>query len=298
MRVWLIGRVIIISLLILVCCLTPSAAGRSLFQKIVDTASDVIIGGVKFGLDEAGSRLLGPTAWNGFKRVISPVIRRLQKRFPGLSFDSPGDKVAVDAANEAVQYLKQDKELQKILVDNFTKLAEGQQDILAGINRLERVTEKTLKDVGDIKKTVEEIREELKEAKPQMEASELPTWVDVSDLIEHYYLYFETRARRRGEVFNKGIVTTIVIAIGIVTFDQIVCEKGRSYKLYKSEIGGGVVTAIAYPKYGDKLGRQCRRITIDSFQFGKTQRRVVTHWIMCREEGRWKNIKMLGRSEY
>ena len=78
---------------------------HSISQQLVDTAGEVLIEAVKFGLDEAGARLLGSTAWNVFKRVVAPVVKRLQRRFPALSFGKPGDEAAEAVAQDAVQYL-------------------------------------------------------------------------------------------------------------------------------------------------------------------------------------------------
>lgn len=96
-----------------------------LFQKFIDTASDVILQGVKWGLDEAGSMLLGPTAWKGFRQIVSPIIKRLQERYLNLSFDNPEDENAVMAANEAVNFFKNNDDLQDMLFENFSDLSQG-----------------------------------------------------------------------------------------------------------------------------------------------------------------------------
>lgn len=271
---------------------------RSISQQLVDTAGEVIIEAVKFGLDEAGARLLGPTAWNVFKRVVAPVVKRLQRRFPVLSFGKPGDKTAEAVAQDAVQYLHINTGLQNLLLENFNHLSEGQEEILAGIWRLEGIVQKTAKDVEDIQKISNEILVEIKRERGETAAQELPTWVDVSDIIDETYLFMRTRARRQGEQLNIPFVTTVLIGLGIGTFMERVLEEGRSLKLYKSKIGGEIVTIRASGKYRDEKQRICRKFTIDVPVLGEPQRHFVTHEIACRIEGSWKTTEVLERSEY
>ena len=53
---------------------------------LVSTAKEIILEGAKIGLDIAGENLLGPAGWKAFKKVLSPVVKRLKKRFPALTF--------------------------------------------------------------------------------------------------------------------------------------------------------------------------------------------------------------------
>lgn len=145
---------------------------------------------------------------------------------------------------------------------------------------------------------VEEIKAEQGRAIYKSGESKLPAIIDVSDIIEHYYFFYETIAKRNNKEFNIGVTTVIVISIGIGVLSQMVCEDGRPFKIYKSEMGGKTVTAMATQKYTDKQGRTCRKITIDQPQFGDTDARISTHSLMCKEEGTWKLIETIERNEY
>jgi len=126
-------------------------------EWLVDTARAVLIAGVNLGLDEAGTRLLGPTAWRGFRQVLSPVVERLRQRFPALSFGKPNDKGAADAGFDAAAYLGQNAELQKLLVANYESLAGGQREILVAVHRLESLQKNNSEDIHKILQIVTKI---------------------------------------------------------------------------------------------------------------------------------------------
>lgn len=102
----------------------------SLCQKIVRAA-------VGIGLEEAGNRLCGPTAWRFIKTALSPVVEELEKRYPKIfNIASDADKAAKD--------LSKDKMLQQLLKTGFENLKEGQEEILAVLARQNR----TLINIG------------------------------------------------------------------------------------------------------------------------------------------------------
>ena len=266
---------------------------RSLSQQLAHTAGEVIIEAVRFGLDEAGARLLGPTAWNGFKRVTAPIVKRLQRRFPALSFGKPGDEAAEAAAQEAVRYLHRDSGLQKLLLDNFNQLSEGQEEILGSVRRLESIVQETAKGVGDLQKKSQEILDEIRKQSGETPAQELPTWVDVSDIMEQTFLFMRVRARELQEELNMDVVRLILRGIGTAVFMLRVLEEGRSLKVYKSKIGGGIFTIHPSGKYLDESQRLCRKFTMRVPVINEPQRHVVTHQIFCRIEGGWKRREIL-----
>jgi len=139
---------------------TGQASSRANTQWLVDTARAVLVAGVNLGLDEAGTRLLGPTAWKGFKQVLSPVVERLKQRFPALSFGRPNDKGAADAGFDAAAYLAQDAELQKLLVASYQSLAEGQSEILVAVHRLESLQKSNSEDIHKILQIVTKMGKE------------------------------------------------------------------------------------------------------------------------------------------
>lgn len=271
---------------------------RTIKQQLVDTAGDVVIEAVNFGLEEAGARILGPTAWNGFKRIMSPIVKKLQQRFPALSFSKPDDKDSAEAAQEAVKYLQSSAKLQNLLHQNFVRLEEGQEEILSGIKRLERVVQKTSQNVNDLLQISQEMRDEIKKKGSEVQTCELPTWVDVSDIVEQQLIIARVQARRHGEELDMSVVSVVFWVLGVEMFVQRVLEEGRPHKLYKSKIMGAVVTTRVTGKYTDDQGRLCRKVTSHGPLLGQPERHRAGSSIYCRQEGTWKLVKNLESRDY
>jgi hypothetical protein len=229
---------------------------------------------------------------------MPPIVKKLQQRFPALSFSKPDDKDSVEAAQEAVKYLQSSAELQNLLLSNFVRLEEGQEEILSSIKRLERVAQKTSQDVGDILQISQEILGEIKKEGSEVQTYELPTWVDVSDIVEQQLIIARMQARRRGEKLNMPVVCIVFYAIGIEMFTRRVLEEGIANKLYKSKIMGAVITSRASGTYTDDQGRLHRKITTDVPQWGLPEKHTVTYSIYCRKEGTWEPVKILEQNEY
>ncbi len=239
-----------------------AAQKRPLSQRLADTAGDVIVEAVKFGLDEAGTRLLGPFAWNGFKRMMAPVVKKLQKEFPALAFGDPENEAAQAAALEAALHLRSDPELRMLLLENFDKLATGQEEILRGINRLERVVERTSQDVTKISETASEILSEIQKLESDAAPPALPTNVDISDYIEEVDLFSRAQARREGREIHMGVHTTILLIVAIEHFKQRVLEDGVASKTYKTVFGPYTMSMTPRGKYESTDGKTCRGYAI------------------------------------
>jgi tetratricopeptide (TPR) repeat protein len=88
----------------------------------------IVRGAAEFGLDDAGSRVCG-ASWPLVKKLLSPVVAELDRRFPALMLaDTDAAKAAADKAADA---LDADPALQAMLADGFAKLEQGQAEILA-----------------------------------------------------------------------------------------------------------------------------------------------------------------------
>jgi len=66
---------------------------------LVAIAQDVVRAAGKVAVNEAGSRVLGPTAWRYFKEIFAPVWTELEKRYPALK--SGDSRQAATAAEQA-----------------------------------------------------------------------------------------------------------------------------------------------------------------------------------------------------
>jgi tetratricopeptide (TPR) repeat protein len=93
-------------------------------SAILLLAKKVVRGAVGVGLEEAGTRICGPTAWNYAKTILSPVVDELKRRFPKLL-------LVPEEAEKAAEALSSDKVLQDMLNDGFACLESGQGEMLA-----------------------------------------------------------------------------------------------------------------------------------------------------------------------
>jgi hypothetical protein len=271
---------------------------KTLKEQLAETAVDVVIEAAKFGLEEAGARILGPTAWKGFKKIITPVISRLQKIFPTLRLEKP-DAGADPAINEeAAEYLKNDPSLVNLLFENFGQLKEGQDEILSGISRLTRVAEKTAQDVSSVLQLSQEILGEIKHTSTAAHAYELPEWVDVSDTLEQQLTIARLKARRRNEELNLPVVGVIFYSMGVGLFAQQVLQEGRPNKLYKTKIMGAVVTMRVGAEYRNQDNLICRKGTIDQPRWGEPKKHLVSQSVFYQSEGYWKTLELKEQREY
>ncbi len=92
--------------------------------ETISLAKKVVREAVGIGLEEAGTRICGPTAWKYVQKLLSPVIDELQHRFPKLF-------LVTEEAEKAAASLSSDKALQAMLNQGFTRLESGQSVILA-----------------------------------------------------------------------------------------------------------------------------------------------------------------------
>ena len=93
-------------------------------SEIVSLVESVVRAGVGIGLEEAGTRICGPTAWKFVKAMATPVFDELQHRYPKLF-------LVPKQAEKAAKALSTDKALVKMLNKGFANLESGQDEILA-----------------------------------------------------------------------------------------------------------------------------------------------------------------------
>ncbi len=99
-------------------------------KDIILLAQKVIRSSVGVGLEEAGTRICGPTAWNYVKAVLSPVVDKLQSSYPKLF-------LVPEEAEKAATALSADKVLCGMLSDGFARLENGQGEILTILAKID-----------------------------------------------------------------------------------------------------------------------------------------------------------------
>jgi hypothetical protein len=249
------------------------------FDRLLSTVKKIIFVGVEIGLDEAGSRLLGPTAWKYCKKIVSPVIDVLKEEYPSLAFDKPGDTTAQQAAQDAVNFLSSNKNLQDMLWKNFTELKEGQKEILEGVNQMNVKLDLVSKDINEIKQLLNE--------QTLSAPGALPEYVNVDDIVEETYAFMLAKHAPK----PCGVCWLPAQSVGVGIFIQKVLEEGQSYKMYHTKIIGSQYFARPYNKYTNSSGVTCRKYSFIS-RFRDVDGTVYPEKnfsnALCRVEGFWK----------
>ena len=99
---------------------------------------NIVRNSLEIGIDAAGEKLCGQSAWKKIKKVLSPVAKELERRFPNW-IKLP------EEAEKAADALAKDNVLQEMLTNGLATLEEGQEEILAAIARQSR----TLAQISD-----------------------------------------------------------------------------------------------------------------------------------------------------
>lgn len=261
----------------------------TLSKNLVETAGEVLLEAAEFGLDLAGEKLLGSKGWEGFKRILNPIVIRLQEKFPGLKFGKANDAQSIEAAREAVNYLHQDPELHNLLLQGFINLEEGQQEILSSVNRLEKLVEARHDEEMRLLKQMDE---------KLSNTGELPVKIYVSDIVDRIYLLSKIRARREGREFNKNVSGFVAASAGMGVFYLRVLEEGKAFIRYETDIGNAKWYATPSSQYHDNKGRLCRKLSTDTPVWGVPGKRNTKYSKHCQIEGGWKEIELLEKKEY
>ena len=264
--------------------------GQSTLSKsLAETAGEVLLEAAEFGLDLAGEKILGSSGWKGFKRILAPVVKRLQKRFPALTFGKGDDATAKQAAKEAANYLQQDAGLSNLLVQGFNNLEQGQLEILTSIKSLNKLLEASH---DEQMKLLRQMDEKLNNV------SGLPVKIDVSDIVDRVYLLSKVRARREGREFDQNVSGFVAVMAGFGVFTMRVLEDGKAFVRYETEMGQAKWYATPSSQFTDSVGRLCRKLSTDIPVWGEPGKRRSSHSKNCRMEGSWEQVELLEQSEY
>jgi hypothetical protein len=269
--------------LILLLGWAPLPASASESAPLVTLAKTVIRTAAKIGLNEAGTRILGPTVWGYFKEFFAPVWMELENRYPDLTLKDT--KRADAAAEQAVARLDSDRQLQQRLSNGFLKLETGQQLILAELNRINEILEANRRDLNEAKALTASVLDELQQLRKQRPASEL---VPADP--------FENVKGMTAAVLRQGWLSHL--------FTLDVLERGEPFRVYKkilpygprqwSPDGNPIVAidptayaAIARAAFKDSRSRDCRAISMTAYRDNAWQQ-VVSETVYCRHEGMWE----------
>ena len=95
-----------------------------LSESLLLITKKVIRGAVGLGIEEAGARICGPTAWKYMKAALTPAFNELEHRFPKVF-------LVPEEAEKAIKTLSSEKVFEEMISNGFISLESGQQEILA-----------------------------------------------------------------------------------------------------------------------------------------------------------------------
>jgi tetratricopeptide (TPR) repeat protein len=90
---------------------------------LLNLAKQILRQAAEFGIEEAGSRLCGGTAWGVVKKLVSPVFTELERRYPKLF-------LVPEEMKKAERDLSEDAALEGLLHKELAALRDGQREIL------------------------------------------------------------------------------------------------------------------------------------------------------------------------
>ena len=221
---WL-GVVFIVGILILSAPLSATAGDSTLLA----VTKKVLWEAAKIGIDEAGNRVVGPTAWRYLKRVVNPVYDELQRRYPRIKLK--GTAEAKVAAQNAIAELEKDINLQKMLNDGFADLKEGQSAIILELNRMNKVFNSFDETLETIMDTEEKILDSLKKDRKQSPTTELKEY-DILAEFEKQATENNTPPLIRA-FFRMGLLRSLYI--------KDVLENGKAFTTYTYVISGELI---------------------------------------------------------
>ncbi len=241
-------------------------------KPLVAITKQVLRKAAEIGINEAGSRVMGPTAWGYLKTVIKPIYRELEKRFPSLLL--VGEPEAEAAAESAVAELSRDKDLQQLLVDNFNQLEEGQNVIIGEINRINKVLGTVGQNVIDGIEISEQILDKLTEQRGNPSMRHLKEVDHVERWLEKARTLFKSK-QKEGELGEWNEATQFVVLehnIRQQLYVREVLEHGKSLTTYTYVLNGALLEEwFVLPEptmyyittsspFTDDLGRTCKDV--------------------------------------
>lgn len=240
----------------------------------------VILSASKVGLEEAGTRILGPTAWKYARAVLEPVFTELLKQFPALA--STGTPQAEAAAVKAADLLASETRLQNVLVSGFAKLELGQAEIVMELTRVNNVLAEIGEDVQANRNVSAEILQQL-----EIGRRETPALVPANE--------FEPRA---GESSSQALAREFVRwGYWLERFAIDVLENGKAFVTYSRILPSAMVDGLLYvvpTEYRASAAapfqehqQTCRDVSVN-FEWQRKWHQQLSSITYCRVRGHWE----------
>ncbi len=153
---------------------------------IVNVTKLVLREAVKWGLDEAGSRVCGQTAWGVLKSVLMPVVEELERRYPKLFLvaedmekaqaDLTSDSMLSEQLSDQLAALKEGHaEIMQLLVRFDDKLASYRDLIIRAVQEADKKNqarhEVIISEIANVKTAIAGLPEQIQQAAPEPKLS-------------------------------------------------------------------------------------------------------------------------------
>ncbi|MGD0694448.1 MAG: tetratricopeptide repeat protein [Terriglobia bacterium] len=207
--------------MLVVLCLPPGSAApgqtteSSSAEGFYGLLKEVIREAAKWGLEEAGVRVLGPTGWRLCKAVINPGLPMLRNNFPQLF--GPlyrGTPAAEVAATRAVRWVDTDAAFRDAVLQQLNTLGEGQRQQLGILIEIRDLSRKNVEDTKRISSMVAQLSQQVAHIESEMQPSAANAHQDwyaeagrSKDLSERISLYTEAIDHNQNTVmayFQRG----------------------------------------------------------------------------------------------
>jgi tetratricopeptide (TPR) repeat protein len=193
--------------------ITESSSAEAFYGLL----KEVIRGAAEWGLEEAGSRLLGASGWRLCKAVMGPGLARLGNNFPQLFGEQYRETPAArDAATRAVRWVDTDAAFRNAILQRLNTLDEGQRkelDMLIEIRALSREsvenTRRISSMVANLSQQVAHIEDEMQHTAANADQDWYARAGRSEDLSERISLYTEAIDHNQYTVmayFQRGLI--------------------------------------------------------------------------------------------
>ncbi len=123
------------------------AARRGLDFEFGNLLISVLKDAAMWGLEEAGTRILGYTGWKLCKSAFRPVLEKLRISFPELfNNDFLDTQQARMAANQAIELVNTDPSVKRQISEGINQLTENQRDMMVIMLQVHENTIKSLQN--------------------------------------------------------------------------------------------------------------------------------------------------------
>lgn len=149
---------------------------------------EVIRGAAEFGLEEAGNRILGPTAWGFCKVIMKPGLDMLRSKFPQLlGATYKGTAEAQQAATQAVRWVDTDPTFRNTVTQQLNALDLGQRQQLRILIEIREMDRKNLDNSRQALSKLDALSEKMDRMRAEIQHSPVDAPATAVEVYQNWY---------------------------------------------------------------------------------------------------------------